>query len=86
MPNKQPTYKFAETIPMGIVAIVCAIGALSVLLHNLMIACLLSLIGFGIGIVTLRMQAERLDKILAMIEIVLSFIPVIYAIVIFMWK
>jgi len=86
MSNKYAAYKSAETIPIGVVATVCSVGALTVLQHHLIIACLLALIGFGIGLVTLRMQAEKLDKILAMIGIVLSFISLIYAIVIFTWK
>jgi hypothetical protein len=48
----------------------------------LVIACIAGIVGIIIGIATLRMQVEKLDKIFAMIGIILSLVPMIYAIVI----
>jgi hypothetical protein len=54
---------------MGVVAIVCAVGALTVLSQNL-------------GIAALRMQAEKLEQIFAILAIIFSFIPPVYAVII----
>ncbi|MCI0551782.1 MAG: hypothetical protein L0287_12580 [Anaerolineae bacterium] len=83
MPNKPPSSKFAEIIPTGVVAIICGIVAVSVLFQNLIIACLVGTIGIVVGIATLRLQVEKLDKIFAVIGINLSFVPMIYAVAIF---
>lgn len=82
MSNKPSSPKVAQTIPIGTVAIICGIGALSALSQNLMVACIIGIVGVVVGITTLKMKAEKLDKISATIGIILSFAPMIYAIVI----
>ena len=82
MPNKSQSSKFAEIIPTGTVAIICGIGAITTLFQNLVIACIVGIV----GIATLRMQVEKLDKIFAMIGINLSFIPIIYMLIILVKK
>lgn len=86
MSNKPPLSKFAAIIPSGTVAIICGIGAVSVLFQNLIIACLIGTIGIVLGITTLRLQVEKLDQIFAVVGITLSFVPIIYAVAIFVWR
>ncbi len=86
MSDKPPSPKFAQTIPTGIVAMICGIGALASLSQNLFSACLLGISGLVIGIATLKTHAEELDKISAMIGMILSLTPMIYAIVILIKK
>ena len=77
MSNDNRLPKFAETISTGGVALICAISALTVLFRNPLAACLLGLLAIGIGIVTLRMQVEKLEKSFAVIAITLSLISII---------
>ncbi len=86
MSYKLPSPKFAETIPIGIVAIICGIGAITILFQNLIIACLMWIVGIAIGIAKLRVHTEKLDKISAIIGIILCLVPIIYAIVILVKK
>ena len=86
MRNKNSSHRFADLIPTGIVALFCGIVAISVLIPNLYIACLVGTIGIKLGVTALKMQLEKLDKINAMIGISLSIIPLIYALVIFTYK
>ena len=79
MPNGSPSSKWADIISTGPVVIICGIAAIASLFQNLIIA---GIVGIIIGIATLRMQVEKLDKIFAMIGIILSLVPMIYAIVI----
>jgi hypothetical protein len=81
MPSKTPLSKFAQTIPIGTVAMICGISGINLLSQNLVVACLLGTLGVIIGIATLKIHAEKLDKIFAMIGIILSLIPMIYAVV-----
>ena len=81
MPNKSQSPRFAEIAPTGAISAICGMGAISILSRNLLFACCVGVIGLLIGIVTLRMQVERLDKILAGFGIALSIIPIVYAIV-----
>jgi len=83
MPGKPPSPKFAEIIPTGIIAIICGIGAISVLFQYPIIAFLVSGIGIVVGITTLKMNVERLDKIFAVIGIILSVGSMIYTIAVF---
>ena len=57
--NNNQSPKFAQIIPMGVVATVCAVGALTVLSQNLVIACLLAILAFAAGIAALKMPAEN---------------------------
>ena len=82
MPNGSPSSKRADIISTGPVVIICGIAAIASLFQNLIIACIAGIVGIIIGIATLRMQVEKLDKIFAMIGIILSLVPMIYAIVI----
>jgi hypothetical protein len=86
MPNKPPLSKLVEIIPTGTVAIICGIGAIRTLFQNLVIACAVGIVGIAIGIATLRIDVEKSDKFLAMIGIILSLVPIIYAIVILVKK
>lgn len=81
MSNKPPLSGFGQINPTGTVAVTCGTGALTLLFRNLVVACLLGMVGIVIGIVTLKIGAEKLDKIFAVIGIALSFIPIIYAMV-----
>ena len=60
---------------------ICGIGAIANLVQNLAIACLIGIVGISIGMATLRMRGERLDKTLASMGIILSFIPIVYAVI-----
>jgi len=80
MSNKSQSPKFAEITPTGIVALILGIGAITLLFRNLLVACLVGVIGIVVGITTLRMQAEKQDKIFAVIGIIFSLVPIIYAI------
>ena len=86
MPNKSPLSKWTDIIPTGTVVIICGIGAITTLFQNLVIGCIMGMAGTAIGTATLRTDAEKLDKILAMIGVILSFVPMIYAIVILVKK
>ncbi len=86
MSSKPPSSKFAQTIPIGTVVIICGIGALTFLFQNLVIACLLGILGMIIGVATLKIHTEKLNKIFAMIGIILSLTPMIHAIVILIKK
>ncbi len=79
MSRKPPAPESKQTIPTGTLTVICGIGALALLFQNLGFACLLAAIGIILGIVTLNTRAKTLDKILARIGILLSFVPVIYA-------
>ena len=65
-------------IPMGPVVIICGIGAITVLFQDLVIACVVGMVGIIIGIATLRIDVEKLDKYLAGFGIVLCLVPIIY--------
>ncbi len=82
MSNKSPLPKSAQTIPTGTLALICGIGALILLFSNLAFACLLGIIGLITGMVTLNSHVEKLDKILALIGMILSFIPIVSAVII----
>jgi len=86
MSKKPASSKFAQTFPIGIVAMICGIGALATLAQNLVIACLIGVVGVARGIAALRMHTEKLDKTFAIIGTILSFVPMIYAIVILVKK
>lgn len=83
MPKKRSSLKFAELISTGIVVIFCGIGAISLLVQNLVVACILGTIGLVLGVTVWRTEVEKLEKISATIGIALSIIPFIYALVIF---
>lgn len=79
MSNKP--FKFGQIFPTGTIALLCGIGAITTLPQDLAIACLIGTVGISIGVLTLRMQVEKLDKILAVIGTIFSLIPIIYTII-----
>ena len=81
MSNRPSSFKFAQIFPTGTIAMICGIGAIANLVQNLAIACLIGMVGISIGMATLRMRVERLDKTLAFMGIILSFIPIVYAVI-----
>jgi hypothetical protein len=82
MPNGSPSSKWVDIISTGPVVIICGIAAIASLFQNLVNTCIAGIVGIIIGIATLRMQVEKLDKIFAMMGIILSLVPMIYAIVV----
>jgi hypothetical protein len=82
MRNKPPLSKWADVILIGTVVIICGKGAITVLFQNLVMACVVAIIGIAIGVAALRIDVEKSDKLLVGIGIVLSLAPIIYAIVI----
>ena len=86
MPDKPQLPKFAEIIPTGTVAIICGVGSIRILFQNLVIACVVGIVGIAIGFATLKMKAEKLDKIFAVIGIRDKVIPIIYTLVILVKK
>jgi hypothetical protein len=82
MRNKPPLSKWADVIPIGTVVIICGIGAITVLFQNLVMACIVGIIGIAIAVAALRIDVEKSDKLLVGIGIVLSLAPIIHAIVI----
>ena len=86
MSDKPSSFKFAQIIPAGTVAIICGIGAIRLLFQYPIIAFLVGTIGMVVGVITLRMQVEKLDKVCAVIGIALSIAPMIYVMVIFTQK
>ncbi len=86
MSSKPPTPEFKQTIPTGTLTLICGIGALALLFQNLGFACLLGTMGIILGIVTLNTHAKTLDKILARIGTLLSFVPILYAMLIWIRK
>jgi hypothetical protein len=86
MPNRTPLVRWADIIPIGPIVIICGISALTILFQNLVIACLVGLAGVAIGIAALRIDTKESDKLFAMIGIILSLVPIIYAAVILVQK
>jgi hypothetical protein len=86
MPNRPPLSKWMDIVPTGTVVIICGISAITILFQNLMIACLVGISGVAIGIATLRIDVEKSDKLFAKIGVILSLVPIIYAIVILVKK
>ena len=86
MPNDQKSSTFAEIISLGMVALICGVGAVSMLFRNLVVACLLGTIGLIVGVMVIKMNVERLEKICAVAGICLSMSPLIYALFLFIWK
>jgi len=54
MCNKPPLSKWADIIPTGTVVIICGIGAITGLFQNLVIACVVGIVGIAIGILVKR--------------------------------
>ncbi len=86
MSNKPPAPELKQTIPIGTLTVICGISALALLFQNLGFACLLAAIGIILGVVTLNTDAKPLDKILARIGTLMSFVPIIYAMVLLINK
>ena len=86
MSNRSPSFKFGEIAPTGTISMICGIGAVTTLFQNLVIACLVGITGIAIGIATLRMDTEKLDKTFAFVGIILSFVPVIYVMIVLVKK
>ena len=80
MPDKSTFSKGIDMIPIGPIVIICGISAITILFQNLVIACVVGIVGIAIGIATLRIDVEKLDKYLVRIGIVLCLVPIIYAI------
>jgi hypothetical protein len=68
------------------VIIICGTGAITILFQNLVVAYVVGITGIAAGIATLGIGVEKLDKFLAMTEIILSVIPIFYAAVILVRK
>jgi hypothetical protein len=86
MSSRSPSFKFGEIVSTGTISMICGIGAIMTLFQNLTLACVIGIVGVSIGILTLRMRVERLDKILAFTGIVLSLAPMVYSIIILAGK
>jgi hypothetical protein len=54
---------------------------MTVLFQNLMIACIVGIIGIAIGAATLRLDVEKLDERFPMTGIILCLIPIMDALV-----
>jgi len=78
MPNKIPSPSFAEKISLGIVTIILGVSSITCLSQNIFLALCLSIISMVFGFITLRTEVEKIDKILAVIGIVISLIIMIY--------
>lgn len=83
MSNGSPSFKFGEIAPTGTISTICGIGAVTTLFQNLTIACVIGIVGVLRGVLTLRMPVERLDKTFAVIGTILSFVPIVYTLIIF---
>ena len=81
MPNKSLLPRFVEIIPLGVTSLI--IGIISVPLSYKVpgIACLLAVIGVLFGSLTFESNADKLDKFLAVIGILISFVNVVFILI-----
>lgn len=78
MSKKSLISSFADKPSLGFVTIILGVSELYFLSKNIFLALFLSIISMIFGFLALKVEVEKIDKILAVIGIIISLILIIY--------
>lgn len=78
MSNKLPISSFADKSSLSFVTFIFGITALNFLSQNIFWALFLSITSMIFGFLALKVEVEKIDKILSVIGIIISLILMIY--------